>query len=243
MTRVARICIDPGHGGSDPGAVANGLKEKDLTLKISLKTAKILKDAGLQVILTRDRDITLPLGTARTPLCDISVSIHINAGGGQGLETWVSLYNKPTESRKLGQLIHANILKQVPFKDRGLKTRKSDKGNWDYLYMLREPKGVPVLVECGFIDNTVDAKILKDESNLEKIAKGIANGILEYLGVKMSSMFKDVPKGHFAAESIERLAKLGIFKGDGQGNFRPNDPPTRAELAVIIDRVLKLMGR
>lgn len=181
---MAKICIDPGHGGKDPGAVANGLKEKDLTLKISLEVTKILKAAGLQVILTRDKDVDLPLDSRRTPACDISVSIHVNAGGGQGFETWVSLYNKAKESQKLGQLIHANVLNKIPFKDRGLKMRKSDKGNCDYLYMLRQPKGVPVLVECGFIDNAFDAAILKEESNLSKIAEGIANGIFEYLGIK-----------------------------------------------------------
>ncbi|WP_274964220.1 S-layer homology domain-containing protein [Tepidanaerobacter syntrophicus] len=56
-------------------------------------------------------------------------------------------------------------------------------------------------------------------------------------------MFKDVPKEHWAAESIDKLSKLGILKGDDNGNFRPNDPITRAETAVVIDRVLKYLGR
>ena len=167
-----KICIDPGHGGKDPGAVGNGLKEKDLTLQISLGVADILRDA------------TFPLSNQRTPACDITVSIHINAGGGQGLETWVSLYNRSAESKKLGQAIQNNILKLVPFKNRGLKTKANSANNADYLYMLRNAKGVPVLVECGFIDNAVDANILKAPSNLAKIADGIANGVLEYLGIK-----------------------------------------------------------
>ncbi len=220
------------------------MKEKDITLTISLKVAELLKAKGLEVILTRTTDRYIDLTPERTPKCDLSISIHVNAGGGQGLETWVSLYNQSAKSRKLGQSIQNNILKLVPFTNRGLRTRANSKNNADYLYMLRQAKGVPVLVECGFIDNTVDANILKNSSNLVKIAEGIANGVFEYLGIKEDSgMFKDVPKEHWAAESIDKLSKLGILKGDDNGNFRPNDPITRAETAVVIDRVLKYLGR
>lgn len=247
MGRQYKIVIDPGHGGSDPGAVANGLKEKDLTLKISLEVARLLKAAGFQVILTRDKDIDLPLDRRRTPDCDISVSIHINAGGGQGLETWVSLFNRAGESKKLGQAIQEQILRRVPFSNRGIKSKKNSAGNADYLYMLRNAKGVPVLVECGFIDSAVDVAILKSPDNIVKIAEGIAAGILEYCGInilqEVLSMFKDVPTNHWAAGSIERLAKLGIIAGDGQGNFRPDAPITRAEVVALLDRVLKLLGR
>lgn len=247
MGRQYKIVIDPGHGGSDPGAVANGLKEKDLTLKISLEVARLLKAAGFQVILTRDKDIDLPLDRRRTPDCDISVSIHINAGGGQGLETWVSLFNRAGKSKKLGQAIQEQILRRVPLSNRGIKSKKNSAGNADYLYMLRNAKGVPVLVECGFIDSAVDVAILKSPDNIVKIAEGIAAGILEYCGInilqEVLSMFKDVPAKHWAKGSIERLAELGLLKGDEQGNFRPDNPITRAEVVVLLDRVLKLLGR
>ncbi|WP_422449207.1 N-acetylmuramoyl-L-alanine amidase [Thermoanaerobacterium sp. DL9XJH110] len=180
-----KICIDAGHGGSDPGAVGNGLKEKDITLAISLKIAKKLSQyKNVEVVLTRNKDVYLPLSNVRTPQCDVSVSVHVNSGGGQGLETWTAIYNKAIESQKLGKLIHQNILKQIPFEDRGIKSKKSSTGNQDYLYMIRKPIGVPVLVECGFIDNYIDAGILKQESNLEKIAQGIVNGIVQYTGIK-----------------------------------------------------------
>ncbi len=181
---MTTIVIDPGHGGKDPGAVGNGLKEKDLTLAISLKVAELLRAQKLNVIMTRTADTFVDLSPARTPKCDLSISVHVNAGGGQGLETWVSLYNQSSKSRKLGQAIQDNILKLVPFANRGLKTRVNSRGNADYLYMLRKAQGVPVLVECGFIDNIKDANILKMPSNLAKIAEGIANGIFEYLGIK-----------------------------------------------------------
>lgn len=241
--RVKHIVIDPGHGGRDPGAVGHGLKEKDIALFISLGVAKLLEAAGFSVVLTRTADIFVALSPARTPPCDISVSIHVNAGGGQGLETWVSLFNRPAASRKLGQAIHRNILKRVPFKDRGLKTKKNSAGNADYLYMLRRSRGVPVLVECGFIDSPADAAILKSQDNLRKIAGGIVAGILEYCGVRIQKevflgMFKDIV-GHWAQGDIEYLAKIGVISGKGGGIYDPNAPITRAEAASVISRAIK----
>lgn len=181
---MTKIVIDPGHGGKDSGAIGNGLQEKNITLAISLKVAELLRAQKLDVILTRTTDRYIDLTPERTPKCDISISIHVNAGGGQGLETWVSLFNQSAKSRKLGQAIQDNILKMVSFSNRGLKTRVNSKSNADYLYMLRKAQGVPVLVECGFIDNIKDANILKNTANLNKIAEGIANGVFEYLGIK-----------------------------------------------------------
>lgn len=183
-----RIAIDPGHGGKDPGAVGHGLQEKDLVLTIALETARLLRNAGQTVVMTRDTDRFIDLTPERTPACDVSVSIHINAGGGQGLETWVALYNRPVESNKLGQAIQEQILSRISFRNRGIKSRKNSAGNADYLYMLKRPKGVPVLVECGFIDSAGDAQILGSKENLGKIAAGIAAGILQYLGIGGSDM-------------------------------------------------------
>lgn len=56
-------------------------------------------------------------------------------------------------------------------------------------------------------------------------------------------MFKDVADGHWAKESIERMAKLGIIKGDSEGNFKPDDPLTRAQLAAVLDRLLQMIGK
>lgn len=187
-----RICIDPGHGESDPGAIGHGLKEKDITLGISLEVARILKNRSLSVIMTRTSDVYVGLNSSRVPISDISVSIHVNSGGGQGLETWVSLFNKAGESKKLGQAIQDNVLKQVAFKSRGLKSKVNSAGNDDYLYMIRKPAGVAVLVECGFIDNVQDAAILSQESNLKRIAAGIADGILQYLGMDTKGVEEDM---------------------------------------------------
>lgn len=238
------VCIDPGHGGRDPGAVNGVLKEKDFTLAISLKVAKLLKHNNIDVILTRDKDVYVGLNGQRTPICDINISIHVNSGGGEGLETWVALVNKPEQSKKLGNLIQRNILKLVLFKDRGLKTSLNSKGNADYLYMIRNARGVPVLIECGFIDNTNDMKLL--QNNIDKIAEGIAKGICEYLGVsfkmpKESKYFKDV-QDHWAIGIIDRVSELGIMGGYPDGSFKPDKTPTRAELATALLNLYRKLG-
>lgn len=212
---MTKIVIDPGHGGKDPGAVGNGLKEKDLTLAISLKVAELLRAQKLNVILTRTTDKFIDLTPERTPKCDLSISIHVNAGGGQGLETWVSLFNQPAKSKKLGQAIQDNILKLAPFKNRGLKTRANSKNNADYLYMLRSAKGVPVLVECGFVDNITDANILKNTANLNKIAEGIANGVFEYLGIKKEPEKVDI-KGALKTKVIFEGKEMAGYIIDGK---------------------------
>lgn len=181
ISRQFKIAIDAGHGGRDSGARGNGLKEKDITLSLAFKVREILQKTGVPVVMTRTTDRYIDLTSERTPKADISLSIHVNAGGtGKGLETWVSLFHNPAESRKLGQLIQDNILKQVPFVNRGLKTRKNSKGNGDYYYMIRKPPGVAVLVECGFIDYAGDAEILRSEEYLNRIALGIAKGVTQY---------------------------------------------------------------
>lgn len=212
---MTTIAIDPGHGGKDPGAVGNGLKEKDLTLAISLKVAELLRTQKLNVIMTRTADTFVDLSPARTPKCDLSISVHVNAGGGQGLETWVSLFNQPAKSKQLGQAIQNNIRKLVPFRDRGVKTKANSKNNADYLYMLRQAKGVPVLVECGFIDNIQDANILKMPSNLTKIAEGIANGVLEYLGIKKEPKKVDI-KGALKTKAFFEGREMAGYIIDGK---------------------------
>jgi len=90
---MAKVFLDPGHGGSDPGAVANGLKEKNLTLAIAKECASVLKASGVTVKMSRTGD-TYPSLSARCQAAnswgaDLFVSIHINAGGGTGFESFI----------------------------------------------------------------------------------------------------------------------------------------------------------
>ena len=106
--RVKKIVLDPGHGGKDPGAMAYNLKEKDIVLKVALKLAPILeKKLGCKVILTRKRDIFIPLeertAIANTNDADLFVSLHINSSSiaaANGIETYyLNLTSNPEAMR------------------------------------------------------------------------------------------------------------------------------------------------
>ena len=247
-----KICIDPGHGGYDSGAVGYGLKEKDLTLKISLYLRDYLKEYGCEVIMTRDSDNTAwnkanDLQTrcdiANNAKVDYFISVHINAGGGTGYETWVG-DNASQKSIELAQKMHsyiAKFYKDNGFIDRGLKSGK--------LWVLRQTKMPAILVENLFIDNAKDTKFLSDDNNLRNIAKAIADAFANIFnlnpkgGNSMATSqvpFKDIDN-HWAKEAIIRVYQKGLLAD--ADTFRPNDPITRAEVIALLDRVLKYLGR
>lgn len=178
---MVKIYIDPGHGGTDPGAVSNGLREKDLTLQIATRIKDILagyKDVSTKMSRTGD---TFPSLSARTNEAnawgaDFFLSVHINAGGGQGYEDFIyTTSNKDTKTYQ--DNIHAEIMKLIEMKNRGQKT-----GN---LHVLRESKMPAILTENGFIDNTSDASQLKKSAFIEAIALGHVNGIVKSFNLKM----------------------------------------------------------
>src|SRR5690625_2721240 len=126
---MVKIYIDPGHGGSDPGAVANGLREKDLTLKIAKHIRDYLKGYNCKIKMSRTNDKTVGL-SERTKMAnnwgaDFFLSVHINAGGGTGYEDYI--YNgvsNSSESAKIRNIVHAEIakvLKQYKVTNRGKK--------------------------------------------------------------------------------------------------------------------------
>lgn len=177
---MAKIFIDPGHGGTDSGAVGNGLLEKDLTLNISLKIRDLLNCyENTQVKLSRDKDKTLSL-KERTDMAnawgaDFLLSVHINAGGGIGFESFVHT-NSSAASIAHQNVIHPEIMKLLDFVDRS-KKRKN-------LHMVRESKMPAILTESGFIDNATDAAKLKQDAYLNKIAQAHVNGLVKAFGLK-----------------------------------------------------------
>src|SRR5699024_7435787 len=177
-----KIFIDPGHGGSDPGATANRLKEKDLTLDISKRVERLLISAGYNVIMTRTDDRYLALEQrsqmANDANADLFMSIHINAGGGSGIETWWNDNNSnPKESEQLASYVQSAILKSTKAADRDVKGRVPNRGNF---HVTREPNMPSALVEVGFIDTKSDADNLKNKNFLQRAAEGIANGIKKF---------------------------------------------------------------
>jgi N-acetylmuramoyl-L-alanine amidase len=178
-----KIYIDPGHGGTDPGAVANGLQEKALTLAIALQVRNILQaNWTVDVRMSRTTDITRSLAyrtdDANAWGARLFVSVHINSGGGTGLET----YRYPTADTatvNLHNALHAQVLSGMrsigSITDRGRKTAN--------FHVLRESHMPAVLTENLFIDTLADANLLKRADFITATARGHALGIAQYLGL------------------------------------------------------------
>ncbi|CDQ41338.1 MULTISPECIES: N-acetylmuramoyl-L-alanine amidase [Virgibacillus] len=184
---MTKLFIDAGHGGSDPGAVGNGLQEKNVTLAIALKLRDILNSdyEGHSVMLSRTTDQTLSLDQ-RTAMAnswgaDYLVSVHINAGGGTGFESYTfnGNYEGKEETNRLRRLVHHAIVAETDFRDRGIKEAN--------FHMLRESAMPAVLTENGFIDNTSDAAALKSDTFLTAIARGHAVGLANAFGLVEST--------------------------------------------------------
>ncbi|WP_020519112.1 N-acetylmuramoyl-L-alanine amidase [Catelliglobosispora koreensis] len=180
---VPKVYIDPGHGGTDPGASANGLTEKHLTLAIALQTRDFLLARGnVAVRMSRTSDITRSL-TWRTDDANawgatIFVSIHINAGGGTGFES----YRYPgtgATTQRLHSNVHSRVLSGMrtiaAVTDRGQKTAN--------FHVLRETAMPAVLTENLFVDRVADANLLKRADFITATARGHANGIALFLGI------------------------------------------------------------
>jgi N-acetylmuramoyl-L-alanine amidase len=179
-----KVFIGVGHGGSDPGAVANGAKEKDLNLSIAKACRDVLVRHGVEVRMSRAKDENDTLSeeikecNAFSP--DLAVDIHNNAGGGDGAEAFY--HYGGGKSKTLAENILSEIVK-VGQNSRGAKVRKNSNGK-DYYGFIRETSAPAVIVECAFVDNAQDLKILASESDRQKVGEAIAKGLLKTLGIE-----------------------------------------------------------
>lgn len=182
-----KVFLGVGHGGSDPGAVANNVKEKDLNLSIALACRDELKRHGVEVKMSRAKDendtLSEEIKECNAFAPDLAVDIHNNAGGGDGAEAFY--HYGGGKSKTLADNILSEIVK-VGQNSRGAKIRKNSNGK-DYYGFIRETSCPAVIVECAFVDNASDLKILATESDRQKVGQAIAKGILKTLGVEIQS--------------------------------------------------------
>jgi N-acetylmuramoyl-L-alanine amidase len=182
-----KVFIGVGHGGSDPGAVANNVREKDLNLSIALACRDLLVKHGVAVKMSRTKDENDTLSSeikecnAFSP--DLAVDIHNNAGGGDGAEAFY--HYGGGKSKTLAENILAEIVK-VGQNSRGAKIRKNSNGK-DYYGFIRETSCPAVIVECAFVDNAEDLKILATEGKRQSVGEAIARGILKTLGKEIQA--------------------------------------------------------
>ena len=173
------VVIDPGHGGRDPGAVGiGGMQEKQINTTISNRVQQQLQAAGITVLMTRSSDVFVELDAraqfANRAGADLFVSIHANAISMSrpevnGLETYYF-----SSGERLARSIHTAVLRNVNMRDRGVRQAR--------FYVLRNTTMPSVLVETGFVTGAEDAARFRDPAAVNRIADGIARGILDYLG-------------------------------------------------------------
>ncbi|WP_141501444.1 N-acetylmuramoyl-L-alanine amidase [Paenibacillus luteus] len=177
---VYDVVIDPGHGGSDPGAKSVLNKwEKEFNLNVALKMKALLeKETKIKVHFTRTGD-TYPTLDERVKFAenlkaDLFLSIHANSGGStaSGTETYYYRDN----SKALAGVIHKHLIAATGLKDRGVKK--------EAYKVIKQTTMPAVLIEAGFLSNTSDAKMLFDDAAQSRIAAELVAGIKEYLKVK-----------------------------------------------------------
>ena len=174
---MAKVFLSAGHGGSDQGAVANGLREKDINLQTLLACQTELVRHGVTVVCSRTTDANDPVSQevreANSSRADIAVSFHANAGGGDGFEAFY--YKGNDKGKKLAGLCEKYV-KQLGQNSRGLKTNN--------LMFTRETNMTAVLVESFFVDNKTDKAIGDTVAEQKAFGVAYAKAILEYLGIK-----------------------------------------------------------
>lgn len=192
--------VDLGHGGNDPGAVGNGLRESDIVLMVGKRVKYHIARHGVDVMLSREDDRTVSL-SERTRMAnnwgaDVFVSIHCNSATAtaHGVETYCYKF----KYRALADRVHNRILADTSlyYTNRGVKEAN--------FHVLRESYMDAALVEMAFISNTRDAELLKTKQ--EEYAIAIAKGILDYLEITWQDEVVDKPS-------------IGYWHNDGVGDI------------------------
>ena len=191
------VFLDPGHGGRDPGAVYNGLREKDLNMSIYRKLRSELEKLGYTVLTSRDKDVYVDYVTERSEMvnktdADVFISIHFNATGvpganRSGVETYIYepdpdikprinkvAHDDPTrlsESKRLADTIHNSVVSVAGANDRGV--------HGSNYAVLRETVKPAVLLELGYIDSP-EYKKISDDKYQKKLVEGIVSGLRNF---------------------------------------------------------------
>lgn len=197
MGTIFSVFLSAGHGGSDPGAVSHGLKEKDINLQIMLACKSELERHGVKVICSRTTDENDPVAQevneANASRADIAVSFHTNAGGGDGSESFY--FSTDARGKRLAELCEMHT-KAIGQNSRGVK-----KG--DHLWFIKKTNMTAVLCECGFVDNIRDNDIIDTVEEQQKFGIAYAKAILEYFRIDYISKSVVVPASSSAITTVK----------------------------------------
>ncbi len=194
------VVIDAGHGGFDRGGIpGQRVPEKKMTLDVAQRLKAVLTAYGYRVVMTRDSDVFVPLGTrvaiANSYRDAIFVCIHFNAarrGSANGIET----YFYSSQSLPLASAIHYYVAGGAPTPNRGVRRRG--------FYVLRKTTIPAVLVECGFLTNATEANYAQSSAYQQKLAEEIGRGIRERSLVASTSDLARSKRGKRSSKSSSK---------------------------------------
>jgi len=226
---VPEIILDAGHGGHDPGAVGNGLKEKDIVLDLALRTGKLLEAREATVKYTRNTDVFVELSDrarlSNMLKADLFVSFHVNssANPASGFESFIYSGVNGGQTAAYQNVIHRKVA--AVFAAEGVADRGQKKAN---LAVLRETNMPAMLIEYGFINSPKDVALLKNTAFLDRLAKATADGISDALGLN-----KEVVTIQ-QARDWSREAQIWVKENGISDGTRPKDQVTREEVWTML---------
>ncbi|MDD4297612.1 MAG: N-acetylmuramoyl-L-alanine amidase [Ruminiclostridium sp.] len=205
-----RIFLDPGHGGSDPGA-AKIIKESQYTLIYALELGRALKGLGFEVNYSRTSDSDVSLAErcrmANTWKADYFISIHFNSGGGTGIETFALAAGGNAE--RLAKAVQSPLIAHTGMRDRGVKFAN--------FQVLRDTKMPAILIEGGFVDHEPDAQKIQTEEYKRKYVQGVTKGVCGATGTTWKDPYVavvDNAKKSIAPDDIYLSVRVREHKAD-----------------------------
>jgi N-acetylmuramoyl-L-alanine amidase len=243
---AVKVVIDPGHGGSDPGAIGvNGIYETTVNHDIAHKLREVLLHKGYEVVMTKDdlkqyMSLADRVESTKTANADLFVSIHANAHPSSSIRgSMVLYYDKDypqrrypaspemtrltPESKRLAQHVLDQLVAAAGTANKGIVPSA--------VYVARMGNIPSVLVETAFLSNWEDAAMLADEQVRGKMAEGIAEGIEHYYPV----VFPDLAD-HWARQAVIHIRDRGVVEGE-HNYYHPERALTRAEFMTMMSRI------
>jgi len=246
-----KVFIDPGHGGRDPGAVGNGMRESDIALEVSKRFGIMLICAGVEVMYSRTEDISPAQRwqAANTWGADLYVSVHCNgftADTANGYETFFAA-TKP-QDRAFAECVHSAFIAATSLRDRGVKLDGQSQHSGG-LSVLRRSAMPAVLVELAFITanpNLLDITVLRDRRPL--MAEALASGVFQFLniqpenGKEVSEMvyrtIQDMPE--WAQAGMQHLVDMRVLSGRTPDNLDIDENMMR--ILLVVHRMFERAG-
>jgi N-acetylmuramoyl-L-alanine amidase len=201
-----KIFLDLGHGGADPGAVAK-IKEAECTLAYGLELGRALQNLGFEVKYSRTSDSTVSLSErcalANLWRADYFISVHFNAGGGTGIETFALAAGGQGE--KLARAVQSTLIAETGMQDRGVKFAR--------FQVLKDTRMPAILIEGGFVDSA-DADKIKTEEYKREFVRGATKGICGALGVAWKDPYAAIINNPKEDKDVLEVAVLLYTKED-----------------------------